>query len=512
MIRWRRSGAYKQAKWSATYDERQRHAHARRAANSGRHPRRADDVRCERPRHEIPADRTAASAPGRTERSCRPDRRRGIRRLECVWRTVPDADVREARRRWPQVQSVSHDGALLSDAGRAASRAQPSHGGDGRHHRAGDVGAGTELDSSEHLRAARRGAQAERLLDGAVRQMPRGPGVGDEPRRSVRALAEWRRRLRVLLRIHRRRNESVLSRHLRRHDAGRAKEDARGGLPLHHRHDREGGEVDPATEVAHARQAVLHLLRARCDARAASRSEGMGRQVQGQVRSRVGQAPRGDFRPAEDARRHSRGLRPHEAPRRASRVGHDRAGDEAGARAADGDLRRLSRAHRPSRRAARRRAAGPGHPERHADLRDHRRQRRIGGGIAAGHVQRDDHAQWFRSARDRGIHVVTDRQVRRPRSVQPLRRGLGARHGHAVSMDQAGRVTLGRHAQRHDRALAARNRCQRRSPDAVPPRDRRVADRTRGRASPAADDRRRRAATADRRRQHGVLIQRRQSR
>ena len=59
------------------------------------------------------------------------------------------------------------------------------------------------------------------------------------------------------------------------------------------------------------------------------------------------------------------------------------------------------------------------------------------------------------------FHGVAARQVRRPRGVQPLRRGLGARHGHAVPVDQAGRVALGRHAQRHDRALAARDRSRR---------------------------------------------------
>ena len=43
-----------------------------------------------------------------------------------------------------------------------------------------------------------------------------------------------------------------------------------------------------------------------------------------------------------------------------------------------------------------------------------------------------------------------------PDAVQPLRRRLGARHGHPVPVDQAGRLALGRHPQRHDRALARR--------------------------------------------------------
>ena len=41
-----------------------------------------------------------------------------------------------------------------------------------------------------------------------------------------------------------------------------------------------------------------------------------------------------------------------------------------------------------------------------------------------------------------------------PDGLQPLRRGLGARHGHAVPVDQAGRLALGRDPQRHHRALA----------------------------------------------------------
>ena len=38
--------------------------------------------------------------------------------------------------------------------------------------------------------------------------------------------------------------------------------------------------------------------------------------------------------------------------------------------------------------------------------------------------------------------------------VQPLRRRLGARDGHALPVDEAGRLALGRHAKRHDRSLA----------------------------------------------------------
>ena len=51
----------------------------------------------------------------------------------------------------------------------------------GRHHRNRDLGARLHLDAAQHLRAAGRDAEAQRLLDRAVRQVPRGAGVGDQP-------------------------------------------------------------------------------------------------------------------------------------------------------------------------------------------------------------------------------------------------------------------------------------------------------------------------------------------
>ena len=56
-------------------------------------------------------------------------------------------------------------------------------------------------------------------------------------------------------------------------------------------------------EGADARQAVLHVLRAGRDARAAPRAEGVDREVQGQVRPGLGQAARRDARPPEEAGR-----------------------------------------------------------------------------------------------------------------------------------------------------------------------------------------------------------------
>ena len=60
--------------------------------------------------------------------------------------------------------------------------------------------------------------------------------------------------------------------------------------------------------------------------------------------------------------------------------------------------------------------------------------------------------------------------------LQPLRGRLGARDGHAVPVDEAGRVALRRDPQRHDRALARRDRGEGRGAHAVLPRHRRRAD------------------------------------
>ena len=98
-------------------------------------------------------------------------------------------DRRAARGERAQVQPLPHDGAVLADAPGAADRAQPPLGRHGRHHRDRHLRARLQLDPPEHGRAAGRDAEAERLLHGAVRQVPRGAGLGDEPDGAVRRLA-----------------------------------------------------------------------------------------------------------------------------------------------------------------------------------------------------------------------------------------------------------------------------------------------------------------------------------
>ena len=129
----------------------------------------------------------------------------------------------------------------------------------------------------------------------------------------------------------------------------------------------------------------------------------------------------------------------------------------------------------------------------------HRRQR----GVRRGHDQRH-------------LQRAADRSTARPRwrppefmaarvdkfgtpdGLQPLRRRLGARDGHALPVDQAGRQPLGRHPQRHDRPLAQRHQGQGRDAQPVPPRHRRRADGARGGRAARADLRPRRPAGAAR--------------
>ena len=93
-------------------------------------------------------------------------------------------------------------------------------------------------------------------------------------------------RVRRVLRIHGRRDEPVGAAPLRRHESGGAPREPE--LPLHDRHDGQGDGLGAVPEVAHAGPAVLHVFRARRDARAAPCLEGVDREVQGQVRSGLG--------------------------------------------------------------------------------------------------------------------------------------------------------------------------------------------------------------------------------
>ena len=170
---------------------------------------RADDLRRQGSRHVVPADRAAAPARGGTERARHPPRRRRLRCLERVRRAVPHPDRRAAGRRRSALQPLPHDGAVRTDAPGAADRAQPPLGRDGQHHRDRHVGSRQQLAAPEHQGAAGDDPEAERVLDGPVRQVPRGAGVADVADGAVRRVAVGRWRVRDVLRLHRRREQPV---------------------------------------------------------------------------------------------------------------------------------------------------------------------------------------------------------------------------------------------------------------------------------------------------------------
>ncbi len=296
--------------------------------------------------------------------------------------------LRTHRRRWPQVHPLPYDRALLADPSGTAQRPQPSLRRDGRHHRDRHVGAGLQLGPPEEQGPDRRGPQAQRLLDRPVRQVPRGPGLGDEPDGPVRRLADGQR-VRALLRLHRWRDEPVRPGDLSGHRPRRAGDDAGRGVPLHRGHDRPRHRVGPPAEGPDGRQAVLRLLRAGRDARPPSRPDRMVGQVQGPVRRWLGRPARAHARAAEGPRCHPAGRRTDRPTGGDPRLGRHGGRPQARPRAADGGLCRVHGAHRPPRRAPHRRPCRDGDPRRHAGVRDRRGQRRLGRRDPAGLLQRD---------------------------------------------------------------------------------------------------------------------------
>ena len=463
------------------------------------------------PRTPTPASRRSSRCGHRrgAERAGGADRRLRVRGLQRLRRPGQHPDRRAAGRQGLEVQPVPHHRAVLADPGGVVVGPQPPHGRDGRRHRDRHLGAWLQLVAAQHLRPAGRDAQAQRLLDRPVRQVPRGPGVADQPDGPVRQLALGRRWLRALLRVHRRRDQPVRPGDLPGHRAGGARPDPRGGLPLHRGHDRQGDRLDPPAEGADGRQAVLRLLRPRRHPRPPPRPARVVGPVQGPVRPGLGPAAGGDLRPPEGAGGHPPGRGADRSAGRDPGLGRHARGAQAGAGPPDGGLRRVPGAHRPPRRPAHRRPGRAGDPGRHPGVLHHRRQRRLGRGHPQRQLQRAAQPQRRGGAGNRRVHGVADRQVRHPGGLQPLRGRLGPRHGHPLSVDQAGRLPLGRDPQRHHRPLAGRDPGQGRGPQPVPPRDRRGGHGAGGGRAARADQRPRRAAAAPARGQHGLQLRRR---
>ncbi len=131
--------------------------------------------------------RPPAGAPNVLDRA---DRRRRVRRLVGVRRPVPHPGRRAAGGERGEAQPLPHHRAVLADPPGDADRPQPPLGRHGRDHRDGHLGAGQQQRPAQGQGADRRNPEAQRLFDRAVRQVPRGAGVGGVARGPVPPVAD----------------------------------------------------------------------------------------------------------------------------------------------------------------------------------------------------------------------------------------------------------------------------------------------------------------------------------
>ncbi len=157
-----------------------------------------------------------------------------------------------------------------------------------------------------------------------------------------------------------------------------------------------------------------------------------------------------------------------------------------------------------------RRARGHEDPRRDADHHDHRRQRRVGRGLAAGHVQRDDHARRVRARwRRRSSCASKIDELGGPEAYNHY--AVGWAHAMDTPYQWTKQVASHFGGTRNGTivhwpaGIEASGEIAR----PVPPRDRRRADDPRGGRAAAADVRQRRPAEADRGRLDGLLVRRR---
>ena len=270
-----------------------------------------------------------------------------------------------------KLQPLPYDGAVLADPRRAADRAQPPHGGDGR----------ASPRSRRRRRATTRcgRTRARRWPRSSSSTATRRPSSASATRCRSGRRARWGHSTtgRPAAAASSTSTGSSAARPTSTHPAL-----YEGTTPVEPDRTPEEGYhftedmTDKAIEWVRQQKALMPdkpffvVLRARGDARAAPRAQGVGGQVQGAVRRRVGRAARA--RPSR-ARRQL-GVVPQDAEltaRPEEIPAWDDMPDELKPVLAppDGGLRRLHGAHRPPRRASDRRAGGPRGARRHARLR-----------------------------------------------------------------------------------------------------------------------------------------------
>ena len=225
----------------------------------------------------------------------------------------------------------------------------------------------------------------------------------------------------------------------------------------------------------------------------------------------LGQAARGDVRPAEGARRHPARLRADRAPQGDPGLGRHAGGAEARSSPADGGLRRLPRVHRPPRRPADRLA------RRSSEILDDTLVYYIIGDNGAS-AEGTLNGTFNEMINFNGMAALETPEFLTAR-IDKLGGPESYNHyavGWAHAMDTPYQWT--KQVASHwggtrngtivhwPKGIKAKGEIR----SAVPPRDRRRPDDPRSGGAARADLRERRAAEADRGRQHALRVQRRQ--
>jgi hypothetical protein len=256
---------------------RRRHAEAVQGRDQPRHPRLDPGLA------GVPARQ---GAPGGAERAGGPLRRHRAGRLVAVRRPDQHADDAAAGRQRPHLLPVAHHRAVLADPLGVPDRAQPPpervrldlgdlhrvprlqlpHPPRERHH--GDGAARRRL---EHLLGRQEPQHPRRRLDDGLLQEGLAAGPG----------------LRPLLRLHRRRDQPVVSGPGRGQPLHRPALWPRGRLPPLQGPGRQGAGAHPRRQAVRAGQALVPVVLPRRQPRPPPRPPGLHRQVQGPLRRRL---------------------------------------------------------------------------------------------------------------------------------------------------------------------------------------------------------------------------------
>ena len=301
----RRAGAHRLAGQVGRPDGQARPARAEGRPRRGRgqvhaRPHRAADPRQDVRGRRRPHDRRVggrlvlhprtqgagrcAQRAARAHRRCRLRRPRHLR-----WRHL-DPQPHPCAGDGTHLQPIPRDRRLLPDPGRDADRPQPPPRRHGRHRRVPRPVPRLHGDAPAQLHRPPAHPQGERLRHRRVRQVAHDPGPRDGRGGHVRPLAHGMG-LRSLVGLPDRCSRPVRP----DHHAGqlhprRPRGRRRQALLLPRRHHRQVGRMAPRSPRARPAEAVVRLLLHRLQPRPAPRGQGLGRQVQGPVRRRLGRA------------------------------------------------------------------------------------------------------------------------------------------------------------------------------------------------------------------------------